>query len=381
MTFDFNVNGRVIESTDIDISINELQRIISITPILPSNIIEVSEKALLQNIDFSYYPTSFKISIHNGKENISNEEAIQLLTKLIDEFRTEFEWKYISKSIIIDYTNEDLSYYDYIEAIDILNFQIEILKSTVGYVMPEANEYISQEIGIGFNEILVRADLVRNIELMNLESRVNNYLLSKDVNLLTTIYQYRVEQLELNLAKEQSIAVDLQLLIDNYEGGTSTIIIPGMSVDQQIATEPYLNQLYQKLVDAQSKIADYEQDIDYYNLRIDRLNGTDPYFIVSPAKQAEEVIIVEAGILSAADTMSKIVSDAEILLTEYNRYVSRGLIKTKITSQSENINNIIILSAAGLIVGLIGGVSLAFVFDYKAKKNMVSNTKNADTAS
>jgi len=371
--FNSTIYGKVIEESNLDISIYDLQKIINITPIVPSNILEVSETALLQNVDFSYYPTSFKISIYNGMANISNDQASKLLSDLIEEFRTEFERKYINKSIIIDFSQEDISRFDYIEAIDILYSQIEILKSTINYVMPEADEYVSQELGVGFNEIMIRADLVRDIELSNLDSRINNYLLSKDSDLLITIYQFKAERLSLDLAKEQSIANDLQLLIDNYQGGTSTIIIPGMDTENQVATEPYLNTLYSKLVDSQARIASYVEDIAYYELRIDRLNGEDPNFLATPEKIAEETLKVEAGLLESGETISQIVSDAEIILTEYNRYVSRGLIQTIIPPQSAQENSIIIFAVAGLISGIIVGVGFAFIFDFRANKKKAEN--------
>jgi hypothetical protein len=366
-SFNSTIYGSVIENLDLNMAINDLQKVTTITPIVPSNILELSEKALLQNIDFSYYPTSFKISIYNGKANISDDQASRILTELIDEFRLEFERKYINKSIIIDFSQEVLTDYDYIEAVDILYSQVDIINNTISYVMPEANEYVSQELGIGFNEIIVRTDLLEAIELRNLESRINNYLLSKDKDLLITIYTYKVEQLELELAKEQSIATDLQLLIDNYQGGTSTIIIPGMTADQQIATEPYLNQLYEKLVTSQANVANHEQDIDYYETRIDRLLGNDPNFIISTEKQNEEILKVESGIQAAGQVLSEIVNDTEIMLTEYNRFVARGLIKTLTPPQSDSDNNFIIFAGAGFVIGSISGIGLAFLFDFRKK--------------
>lgn len=367
--FNATVYGQVIEDLSLEFSISELQKSLSITPIVPNNIIEVSEKALLQNIDFSYYPTSFRLSVNISKLGLNETQASSLLSALISEFRDDFERKYINRTIIFDFTQEDLSDYDYIESYEILKSQTSIIRNAASNLLPQASDFVSSELGIGFNDIIVRIDLLNSISLNNMESRINNYLLSKDSDLLITIYEYRVETLEYDLAEQQTIEVQLQTLVTNYEGGTSTIIIPGMDSNNEIATEPYLNTLYAKLVDTQGKIASYEQDIAFYELRIDRLNGDDPLFSITPQKQAEETQKVEDLITLSSNSISQIVEDTEILISEYNRFITKGLIRTIVPPQSESGASILLYGAIGLVLGGMIGLASAFLFDYR-KNNL-----------
>ncbi|MGD9679456.1 MAG: hypothetical protein AB7V16_14035, partial [Vulcanibacillus sp.] len=325
--------------------------------------------AFLQNISFSYFPTSFKFSLDYKNLGISEEKGINIITLLIDTFRENFERKYVDRNVLLDYSNEDLSTFDYIESHEVLLAQTELIRNAVYNVMPEASDFVSTQLGVSFNDILVRLNLLETIELNNMESRINNYLLSKDSDLLITIYEYRVEILEFDLAEKEDIETKLQLLITNYTGGTSTIIIPGMSSEDQVMVEPYLNSLYENLVNTQADIAKYTQDIAFYNLRIDRLNGDDPNFSVTPTKQAEEILKVEESITSSVEVISNIVEDTNTLLTEYNLFVSRGLVKSVVPPQYTGGANLILFGLVGLVLGGIIGVGAAFVIDFRVKNN------------
>lgn len=364
---DGSIINQVLEDVGSDLTITDIQQNLTVTPIVPDNVIEAAEKAFLQNISFTYYPTSFKLSLDYRGLGITKESGLNIVNLIIDTFRDSFERKYIDRTVILDYSNEDLTSYDYIESHEILSSQTQLIKNAISNVMPEGNDFISSQLGISFNDILVRVNLLESIELNNMESRINNYLLSKDADLLITIYEYRVEQLEYNLAEKEDIETELQLLITNYTGGTSTIIIPGMASEDQVMVEPYLNSLYENLVSTQADIASYEQDIAFYNLRIDRLNGDDPTFSVTQAKQAEEIIKVEESITSSASIISNIVEDTNILLTEYNLYVTRGLVKSVIPPQYTGGTNLVLFAIVGIVLGGIIGVGSAFVMDYRVK--------------
>ncbi len=367
-TFNATTYGAVLDELDSELAVNELQKYVSITPIVPSNVLEVAEYALLQNVDYSFYPSSFKVTVNTGKLKISQEDGLKLLTTLIDTYRSEFERKYVQKSIILDFSAVDLSTYDYIDAYEILQGQTTLINSAVNKALPEGNDFISTELGIGFTDLSVRVSLLETVLLSNMESRINNYLLTKDAELLITIYEYSVEQFELELAEKTAVESELVNLIDTYIGGTSTIIIPGMDAGSEIDTEPYLKTLYQNLVSTQARIAALDQDIIFYNRRIDRLEGNDPTFILTPAKKAEETAKVETNIVEASTIISDIVSDTEILLAEYNQLISSGLIKMLVPPQTDNDTSLLLTAAIGLVLGGMVGVGVIFIIDNNVKK-------------
>jgi hypothetical protein len=212
--------------------------------------------------------------------------------------------------------------------------------------------------------------LLRDIELVNMSSRINNYLLSKDKDLLITRYSYIVETRQLELAREQSVQADLTTLINGYTGGTNTIIIPGLDPGLIPNLDPYLNTLYSRLVDSQSLSATIQKDINFYQTRITRLEGNDPLFIVTPQKEAEEIAKVEASIVRASDALGNISSDVNIMLTEYNQLVTRNLIRPMTAPQRESGRSILLYAAIGIVLGGIVGVGTVFTVDAVKKSKL-----------
>jgi hypothetical protein len=349
------------DNADIEpISSTELKKSISIIPIVPASVTEYIESQLLRGEQVSYFATEFKIILNNGDLNLNLTDAQALLNSLINEFKLDFERKYISKSIIIDYMKTDLSQYDYNEAYDILSSQIELIYDITDQVLAESNNFTSAQLGFGFNNIKVRADLIRNIDLENIIASVNNYLLTKNVELLITKYKYTLEIKNLDLNKELEYLSEIETLITDYTGSSSTIIIPGVDVDI-IELDPYLNNLYQEAVTTQRAIAVYNRDIAYYEIQISRLEGNDPEFIITPEKQNEEIENVEAAIISSTQQLSSVVNDLSILLEEYNLYRSRSLVKVLNTPQYEPELNLLFIAILGVLVGGLASLTTTFV--------------------
>jgi hypothetical protein len=364
--FESTVLNQSLDDASLDtISSNDLRAVLKITPIIPNDVLQIIQESLEQGVQISYFATEFKITIDNGVLGVSVETGQELLVYLIENFRNDFEQKYIQRAVVIDYTNDSLQDYDYIDSYDILLSQVQLINNAANSVLPGANTFISTELGIGFNDILVRTNLVGSIELSTMSSRINNYLLSKDKDLLITRYTYQIELDQLELDKENSVQDGLEDLIANYVGGTSTIIIPGLDIGDQLDTDPYLNTLYANLVATQRNIATYTNDIIYNQTRITRLEGNDPLFIVTPEKEAEEIVKVEVSITRSSEILSVVVEDLDILLTEYNRLVTASLVKRLVAPQYEAETSILIFAAVGIVLG--GGIGLVTVFILHAR--------------
>ncbi|MDO9629237.1 MAG: hypothetical protein Q7I99_04990 [Acholeplasmataceae bacterium] len=346
---------------------NEMRSNIKVAPIIPGNVYDLIEAELLRGNQITYFPNVFSISVNHSKLGLSKTEGAQLLSLLIDKYRVDFEKKYIERAVVVDFTKVSLENYDYSEAHQILESQVILIENAVDRVLPLGSSFVSTQLGIGFNDIIVRTQLISNIELRSISARINNYLLTKDVTLTVTRYRYDIERLELDLAKYHAIETGLDTLITNYIGSTAIIIIPGLDMDD-IKVEPYLSTLYAKLVDVKSKIANAEQDVAYYEIRIDRLLGNDPLFIITPEQVVTETAIVEDSIQSTNLILSKVVEDMQILLEEYNQYVIQSQIRPVMAPQYVARINLMIFAIVGIALG--GSIGLAYVFiNYQKKQN------------
>lgn len=341
---------------------NDIRGAISITPIVPSSITSVIQTALEEGEQISYYPTDYKIVMNNGDLDLSVQEASDFLNELIEQVRIDFEIKYIQQSVILDFTDADFDNYDYIDVYSILDTQITLINNAMNNRVGVDPGFVSTTLGIGFADILVRTSLLRQIDLSQISSRTNTYLLTKDKNYLITNYTYQIDIKGLELDKATVNVTDAQGMVDNYAGSVNTIIIPGMDTNLEIDT--YYNTLINNLVVLQIQVSELSNDIAYYELQIDRLNGIG--FTITPEREASEIAKVESFILSADLALERIISDSNTLLVEYNLYTTSNIIKPLMAPQYQSSVSVLMYTGIGLILGAgIGAVVVLFKHEWE----------------
>ncbi len=371
--FTVTVYLNAIEEAGVDLTSNDVREQLTIRPIVPNNILNAIQQAIENGEELTYFPTAFKYSINAGLLGISEAQARILLNALFDGFREDFEAKYIQQAVVLNYALTNLDTYDYSEVARIYGTQLELIESAIEQVLPEANTFVSTELGISFNDVLVELDLVRTVDLNNMNALINTFLLTKNIDRAITRLEYNNEIKELELAKETQVLANLQAAITSYPGSEQTIVIPGL--DGTIETTTYLEVLYTQLLVSQRTIADLEQDIAFNESRIvlyeaqRNNNGNSPAAQEALAELTEE----NTGLLDTTNTIiNTLVSNTNTLLEEYNLIVVRN-IATNLTSPTvEEGSNTLLFAAIGLVLG--GIVSLGVVFvdhtmkDYKKKK-------------
>lgn len=353
-----NVNDAQISSTT-----DEIRRALKLTPIVPSSVLSVIQSSLEDGEQITYYASDYKLVLNNGALDLPLDLSKELLEEIIDQFAIDFDRRFINQITVLDFTDADFASYDYLDAADILDAQVEAINNVIS--SRASSDFYSPTLGISFNDILVRTNLLDRIELDQIKTRTSTYLLTNNKNYLITNYMYKIQLAELDLAKATAKELSMQDLVDNYTGNTTTIWIPGLE-DQEINMDTYYNTLMDSLVGLQSNIADLDKDIDFYQVQIDRLDGTDTSFTVTPEEQAAEKVLVEGFIASADLELTNIVHDANILLSEYNDYLSSNIIKPLMTPEYQSSVSKLLISAVGLILGAgIGAVVVLFKHDWE----------------
>lgn len=371
--FTVTVYLNAIEEAGVELTSNEVREELLIRPIVPNNILNAIEVAIRKGEELTYFPTAFKYSLNAGQLGISEDQARTLLNALIDGFREDFEAKYIQQAVVLNYALTNLDTYDYSEVSTIYGTQLKLIESAIKQVLPEANTFVSTELGLSFNDILVELDLVKNVDLNNMNAIINTFLLTKNINRAITRLEYNNEIKELELAKEQQILDNIKEAIVSYPGSEQTIVIPGL--EGSINTTTYLEVLFNQLLISQRLIAELEQDIAFNESRIVLYESQRDNSGNNPAAQEalNELIEANTGLLDTTNTIiNRLVINTNTLLEEYNLIVVRN-IATSLTSPTiEEGSNTLLFAAIGLILG--GLISLGVVFvdhtmkDYNKKK-------------
>ena len=371
--FTVTVYLNAIEAAGVELTSNEVREQLTIRPIVPNNILNAIQQAIENGEELTYFPTAFKYSLNAGQLGINEAQARTLLNALIDGFREDFEAKYIQQAVVLNYALTNLDTYDYSEVARIYGTQLELIESAIEQVLPEANTFVSTELGLSFNDVLVELDLVRTVDLNNMNALINTFLLTKNIDRAITRLEYNNEIKELELAKETQVLTNLQAAITSYPGSEQTIVIPGL--DGTIETTTYLEVLYTQLLESQRTIAELEQDIAFNESRIVLYEAQRDNNGNSPAAQEALAELTEenTGLLDTTNTIiNTLVTNTNTLLEEYNLIVVRN-IATNLTSPTvEEGSNTLLFAAIGLVLG--GIISLGVVFvdhtmkDYKKKK-------------
>lgn len=365
----YTITLAIEESGLDDLLVSDVRKNINIEPIVANNIAELIEVALREGEELTFFPTEFKITMNNGALGLSVAESRKLLTEIIKQYRLDFERKFISQHVIMDFTDTDFSVLDFVEIHTILETQATIIEQIMNDRVQVDSGFVSSSLGIGFGDILVRTSLIRQIELAQISSRTTTFLLTRDKEFRITNYLYQIELKELELAKAEDNVVDAQLMIDNFSGSVNTIIIPGMDPAQILEIETYYNVLLGSLVELNLQVSELTNDIAHLQLRIDRLEGNDPNFVVTPQRMASEILRVEEAIDSADMKLDDIIEDANTLLREFNEFTTSHTIRPLMVPTHEPDISKVMVSAIGLVLGAgIGTVFVLFRHDWTPKK-------------
>lgn len=360
--FESYVLADSIEASSLDVETNALRDNVEVTPIVPDGISQEIQESLENGEEMDYHAINYKIAIAYDDLDISSQESTTLLNSLMDAFREDFLRTFTQSDITIDYTDADYENYDYEDVHDILLRQADRIESTVENQLPEGGNFTSTELGYGFNEILSRTELIRDIDLCYIDARINNYLLTKDAELRIISYSQLIEENDRRLDTLNTVTEDVQTSISEYTGGEVTIIVPGTDIPEEYVSEPYLSTLYERLTDAQEEIAELESENEYYENRIQRLEGDDPEYALTDEEYDEEIGKVEDSIDSANTRLKTIVDDTETLLEEYNTYKTRNEIRILMAPEDTTEHSIDTLLLGGVSVVLAGMVGLGAVF-------------------
>ena len=371
-TFDYTqaispeVITNAIEEQELDLTSADVRDATDIVPIIPSDINELIQTALRDGEQMSYFATNYKIVMDYNELGISSEQADDLLIALIREFENDFENNYVFTEQVLDFTDMDLSDYDYVDAYVILESQVEVLNEIMNEKYALNPEFTSNTVNQGFSEILVRTSLIEDVQIQAIKSRVNTYLLSKDPEYLVTKYYYLIEENTLLLNKAEARETDLQTLVDNYSGTVTTVILPGTDANEILEIDTYYEILLESLVQVQSDIADFQEDINYYQLLIDRIEGNSPDFVITPAKRSEETAKVEVLIYESSVELGQIVEDANLLLLDYQDYKVSSIINPLNTPQAVSDVSVALYGLVSLVIGAgIATVIVLFKHDWK----------------
>ena len=276
-------NKQVLESTIAELNLMNkgidaemLRKNLEIQSIVPQDVLaqimtinKMAEKDVsqLEKIEqLEYYPTQYKVQLHILKDmNLTGQEAEQVLVTLIDNYKDYFMEKYNDKQLISNaITTVDPSRYDYAEYILLVDEQVETAKSFLENKLKEATDFRSKITGLSFEDLIAQLNLVKSIDINNIQALVNSKVLTKDKERLISIYQNKIMSMTFEQEKYAQLATSLydaaytyqkdKMVVMGKEGAAGNIEVAQNSaayddlIRQAVEAEEQANKLYYEIM-------------------------------------------------------------------------------------------------------------------------------------
>lgn len=302
-------------------------------------------------LDVSYYPSQYIVYLYKDF-GMSGTEVSQILNAILESYRTYFLDTYANTEVLTITTNLiDYKDYDYAEALDMLETQIELMQDYVSERRDQAPEFRSSVTGLSFGDISKALDTVEGIDIANLNSYIESHMLTRDRERQIEYYEYKIKKYNMDIAEYQVQLSNVQSVIDAYQKDPIVIVSAQETTQQIEQTNEYYDKLLQQRLDLSEKIASLNTDLNETYTLLNAANSTDKKNIQDEYDYADEKMT------ATAETIAKWADLTEQTTQEYYT--------TTLFSNAYKISVPAQYSAAGGIVSVakkIGMCVAAMVF-------------------
>jgi hypothetical protein len=341
-----------------DVSAEDVRQNIQIEGIIPEDAVEritVIKEMSLEDIsnyekilDVSYFPSQYVITLTKYK-GLSASKTREILNAVLDSYKSYFLDTY-ADTAVLTVTGNLLDYesYDYTEALDMIQSQVDIMQSYVTERRNQASDFRSSTTGLSFGDILTSLSTIEDIDLANLSSYVETFVLTKDKDRLVEYYNYNIKRYQRQIAEYQVNLNSVQEAIDNYVKDP-VVIVSNQETTQEITQgNEYYDSLVQQKIDITSQIASINTNL---NRTYDLLN------LATGTKNANTQAEYDYADEKLADITSKLSSWAELIEETTDDYYSTTLfsnaVKISVPAQ--------FVSVAGGLTGIIKTVGICVI--------------------
>ena len=372
----------IIQTRNKDFFTENLRKMIRIDPVIQHEIKAEIEKAEIEKKSYVFFPNQFRLSLSTAKnEMLSPDERHLLLMNIINEYRQEFNRKYMEEPLLtVNFPKDFLSVYDYPEIIETIKRRVNNIVYMLNTKIKTAGFFRSKQSGTTFADIKHQVLLVKDIRLSEAEAISTAGRLSKNNSILISKYQTRVRRLELERAKKEAEAsIATKLIKEMKQPGVneassdvarkSSNLFLDKSIIQNIQENDYFSFLLKTALNADVTAKNLEAEIKYYGDEIKYFQSNDNENKANLISTANNVAAIEGLFKEISDdiiSFSQLANDVNI---EYSKTILNDAVQIVVQPETVKVTNgriqqVLALSA---FMGLFMSIMLAFFFEYIKK--------------
>jgi len=315
------IEGALTALGTTEYDVEKIRESIDIEGVIPQDAVEritVIKEMSLEDVsnyekilDVSYFPSQYIVYLRKSS-GISGSEAVQILNAVLESYRTYFMDTYANTEVLtvtgnlIDYKD-----YDYAEAMDMLEAQMEIMQDYVSERRDQAPEFRSSGTGLSFGDISMALNTVSEIDIANLNSYIESHMLTKDIDRQREYYEYRIKKYNMDIEEKQIQLSNVQSVIDKYQKDPLVIVSAQETTQELQQTNEYYDRLLQQRLNISAQIASLNTKLnDTYTL----LNASRG---VIGSNTQEEYDYADGKMSSLAETVARWAELTEQTAEEY----------------------------------------------------------------
>ena len=286
-----------------DVSVEDVRQNIVIEGVIPEDAVDritVIKQMALEDatnyekiLDVSYFPSQYVVSYYKDWE-MSGTETAEILNVVLESYRQWFLDTY-TNTAVLTVTGNMINYqdYDYAEAVDIIESQVEIMQNYVGERLKDAPDFRSADTGLSFGDIRTSLNTIESIDLAKLVSYVENNNLTKDKQRLVDYYNYNIKEYTMDISELQSQLSTVQATIDGYVKDPVVIVSSQETTQEITQKDEYYDSLLEKKITLSKQISQINTKL---NKTYTLLNSLQNAGAQSSQKQQEQADAMLANI-------------------------------------------------------------------------------------
>lgn len=253
---------------------------ISIEPVLPNQIVDKIKQKREKGEMYTYYPNEFKVIMdYNKIDTLDLEQAKKFMANYKIGYETYFldqnQYPFMDLNSILDYF--DYASYDYPELTNVFNNEFNMIFSYLNVLIQDNPTFVSKE-GYTFKDLKETIETSKNIELNQINSLVNAYRLTNDVEELILKYQYMIKRTQLDIQAKTQVNLASEELLTVLEANEKSILIPGSSGENMTISmqDKTYDNVASQATEAKLNAVEKNEDIKYLLTKIQELQDRVP---------------------------------------------------------------------------------------------------------
>lgn len=371
----------VINDFGLKVHVDTIRSACKVTEIIPEDEQTKKDALLEDGEDYTYHPTTFKVTYTVGNE-YSKDYARNILDSILSNYFSFYSEKYIDQSTVPNnVSNVSLEKYDYLDCVEILDkatAEIETYLSTKSEANPA---FRSSKTGYSFGDLEDYYHYISKTTIPSYYAVVLDGMLTQDKDALLKRYENKISNYDIEIASLNEHITELRNLFQQYGdkitksesnvagaiGDNTDAIIEDVELwksNEDVNVDTTYDDLIDYYVQLQSQKNTAEIERQYAQKYMDLFaNAT----VINDAPKA----VINQLASDIEDTVAELNDLYDILVTtadEYSEYSGANNLATLTSTyvkESINVNMYLMLAIVlFLIIGCIGAVVLGRLGDF-----------------